>query len=186
MRWVVICQNYSDPRLPSPRFETMAITVRKSIRNLVLASCTFFATAFVILWLLGPFFVLGCRLHIPFTQRSASIQANAGMMHVTVNHDIPALRWVWLHDVGVYPPKLRGQHLESYLSFEPPKSFDHKTAFGTKQWSVKWYDDQPPTRYTRFWFPVVVPMGFFCTISFGLLAHRRLKCIRAADGQITK
>jgi hypothetical protein len=105
--------------------------------------------------------VLGCKLHIPFTRESADLQANAGMMHVTVNHDVPAFQWISIHEIGVYDPARRERHLSNYVSLRMPQSEDHTTSFGSTSFSVKWYEDQPEARYSRFWFPCFGPACIF-------------------------
>ncbi len=120
------------------------------------------AGLFSILWMLGPFYVTGGRVHFPGASETIHIQANAGMMHVTFNHDIPPGRKWFFHGFTSYPTSQRDRHLKQYNSHEVPESQDYKSAFGGTTFVLEMYGRQ--YRYTRYWFPVVVPAFIFSIV----------------------
>ena len=143
----------------APPFSRKAITY--STRAIVAIS-SLLCGVFTILWALGPFYVTGGRVHIPGATETISIQMNAGMVHMTFNHDIPPGSKWFFHGFTPYPAFKRNLHLHQYRSLQLPVSEDYKSSFGSTIFVLEMYDRQ--YRYSRYWFPIVVPAFVFSII----------------------
>lgn len=162
----------------------MVNRIRKVFVAVVAAGTIVVSIAFIALWVSGPFYQLAGIFPLPFANQTIDINAGAGMMHVTFNHDSPPTAWWYIYAARKYPANLRTQHVRTYLSFELPKSNQPNTSFGKKTWLASLqYGNQPRHRHTRFWFPVVVPTIILNTVVLAFLALWRFRRIRSARRQ---